>query len=415
MQDGVWPSDFQEMDWYTRAGRIGKWDPEAWENPLHPDNEFRRGDFYDLKDLDLNRDPVLSAVIRVYQYWIALTDCDGFRIDTVKHVPWEASRHFCGAIREYAESIGKENFLLLGEVTGGAGMARDYLEIFGRNIDAVLDIGGPAVSVANLVKGFAHPNEFFGQFGGHDAIGSHRETGRYHVSILDDHDMIGRGKHRFAANNSSSTRYLQAAHAAGVLLTTLGIPCIYYGMEQALDGTQDRHDFTVEAKLEFEDRYIREAMFGGSFGAFETEGCHFFDEHHPTYARIAALARLRHGRNRIGLALRRGRQYLRETSFLGRPFSVPGAGELVAWSRVLHDQEILVALNTHATEMRGAEVTLDRDLHPAGSTIRVLYHGDWSESELVLPPADQSLPVTDRQGRSVVRIDLSPAGMAVLG
>ena len=101
---------------------------------MHPDNEFRRGDFGALKDLKLNEqepssDEVLSAVINVYKYWIALSDCDGFRVDTVKHLSWEASHNFCGAIHEYAEYIGKENFLLLGEVTGGAEMTKDYLDI----------------------------------------------------------------------------------------------------------------------------------------------------------------------------------------------------------------------------------------------------------------------------------------------
>ena len=353
--DGVWPRDFQSMDWYTRAGQIGKWDPEPWEDPLNPDNEFRRGDFFDLKDLNLNRDDVLSALIRVYQYWIALSDCDGFRIDTVKHVSWDGSRHFCGAIHEYAESIGKENFLLLGEVTGGTEMVVDYLEIFGRNIDAVLDIGAPSSRLGGMVKGLAEPSPFFDQFSGHDLLGSHRATGSYHVSILDDHDMVGRDKHRFAANNSLPSQYEQVAHAVGVQLTTLGIPCIYYGTEQSLDGTQNRHDFDIEGHLSFEDRYIREAMFGGTFGAFEASGCHFFDPDHPTYLRIAAIARVRNRQDQVGLALRRGRQYLRQTSILDpEQFSIPGAGELVAWSRVLFDQEVLVAINTHGTEGRGA-------------------------------------------------------------
>ncbi len=418
LEDGVWPQEFQNSEWYTRAGQIGKWDPEPWEDPLHPDNEFRRGDFFDLKDLNLNRNDVLSAVIRVYQYWIALSDCDGFRIDTVKHVPWEASRHFCGAIREYTESIGKENFLLVGEVTGGAGMARNYLEIFGRNIDAVLDIGAPAAHLGGMVKGLLDVGVFFNQFSGHDALGSHRETGRYHISILDDHDMVGRGKHRFAAHNTIPNRYQQVAHAVGTQLTTLGIPCIYYGTEQAFAGTEEQHDAQIEP-LEFGtppfgDRYIREAMFGGLFGAFETSGCHFFDPSHPTYLRIAAIARVRNRQNQIGLTLRRGRQYLRETSFLGRPFAFPGRGELVAWSRILHQQEVLIALNTHGTESRGAQVTIEASLHPPGTLLTFLYKGDWSDAELQYPPLHQTVPVVYRDNRATVQIDLPPAGMAIL-
>ena len=414
LEDGAWPKEFQDIDWYTRAGSIGKFDPEPWEDPLHPDTEFRRGDFFDLKDVNLNRNDTLAAIIRVYQYWIGLSDCDGFRIDTVKHTPREATRNFCGAIHEYAESIGKEYFWLLGEVTGGAEMARNYLEIFGRNIDAVLDIGGPASQLAGMSKGLTEASGFFDLFRGHDSLGSHRETGRYHVSILDDHDMVGRGKHRFAARNNSLNRFQQVAHAVGTQLTTLGIPCIYYGTEQAFDGTEDRHDFNIEPKLSFEDRYIRESMFGGTFGAFETSGCHFFDPSHPTYIRVAAIARIRNRQDRVGLALRRGRQYPRETSFFGRPFANPRAGELVAWSRILFAQEVLIALNSHGTESRGALITVDASLHPAGSSMTFLYNGAWSDAELRLAPQNQTVPVQNNNGRAIVRIDLPPAGMVIL-
>lgn len=425
LDDAVWPREFQDPNWYTRAGQIEKWDPEPWEDPTHPNNQFRRGDFFDLKDLKTNEleapsDRVLTALIDVYRYWIALSDCDGFRIDTVKHVSFEASKNFCGGVREYAESIGKENFLLLGEVTGGAGLQRNYLDVFGRNLDAVLDIGDPAVRLEGLVKGTGRPAWFFGQFGGHDLLGSHRETGRYHVSVLDDHDMVGRGgKRRFPGRDPDIRRLVQTAHAVGVQLTTLGIPCVYYGTEQGFDGTEDRHDDTIEPRNEWgevpsADRYIRETMFGGTFGAFETIDCHFFDLGHPTYRRIGAVARLRNRSDAVGLALRRGRQYPRETSFLDRPFSFPGAGELVAWSRLLYRQEVLVALNTSDAGDRGALVTLDASLHPPESSVTVLYRSDWTDAQLASPPAGQIVPVQHTGGRAVVRVDLPPAGMAIL-
>lgn len=416
--DGIWPEEFQRIDWYTRAGEIGRWDPDPWEDQMHPDCEFRRGDFFDLKDLDLGLDPVLSSVIRVYQYWIASSDCDGLRIDTVKHVSWDVSKNFCGAIREYAETIGKENFLLLGEVTGGGEMSRNYLDVFGRNIDAVLDIGEPSRRLAEMAKGFLSPAEFFDQFKGHDILGSHRETGRYHVSILDDHDMVGREKRRFSAGNTSPGRYLQAAHAVGVQMTTLGIPCIYYGTEQALDGSADRHDREIEpladGRVPFEDRYIRESIFGGDFGAFETEGCHFFDQDHPAYLRIAAIARLRSRKDGIGLALRRGRQYPREISIGDAPFAAPGNGDIVAWSRILFDQEVLVALNTNGSSGKSALVSVDGSLHPEGSVMRFLYRSDLSDRSLRDPRGPRPMAVVRVMGRSAVNIELPLAGMAIL-
>jgi len=417
--DGVWPREFQNPHWYIRAGKIGRWDAESWENPFHPDNEFRRGDIFDLKKLNLRQDHVLSALVRVYQYWIALSDCDGFRIDSVKHVPLEASRNFCSAIHEFAESIGKLNFLLLGEVAGGEQMARAYVEIFGLDLDAVLDIGAPASHIAMMVKGLEDPGAFFNQFQESNVLGLYRATGRYHASMFDDHDMIGRGKHRFSAHNTCDAKCEQAAHAVGVQLTTLGIPCIYYGTEQAFDGTEDRHDWNLEPAgnhgKPFDDRYIRESMFGGSFGAFETEGCHFFDTDHPTFLRMAAIARVRNRGGHIGLALRRGRQYRRQTAVSGPPFSFPGSGQLVAWSRIYRQQEVLVALNTNGTQPRKAEVTVDASLNPQGSSMTVLYRSDWSDAELRNPPQNLAVAVNRHPaGRATVRIDLPAAGMAIL-
>lgn len=423
--DGIWPKDFQQLDWYTMAGKINNWDPQYWEHPLDPRNEFRRGDFFDLKDLKLNEHEfpskdVLESLIKVYQYWIALSDCDGIRVDTVKHVSFEASRNFCGAIHEFAESIGKENFLILGEVTGGSEMTRSYLEVFGRNLDAAIDLGGPMDTLSNFVKGLDEPMAYFNQFGGHDALGTHREVGRYHVSMFDDHDMISRNpKSRFSAKNDIHARYEQVAHAVGVQLTSLGIPCIYYGTEQAFDGWEGYHEQALEGSgqdnnIPFRDRYIREAMFGATFGAFQTSGYSFFNPDHPTYLRISAIASVVRRNDLIGMALRRGRLYPREVRILGEEYFGPLKGELVAWSRILFTQEVIIAINTNGAEGRGGYVTVDSSLHKPGSRLKLLYRGDWSDQELRNPPTEEPAIVSYDNGRAVVRVDLPPAGMMIM-
>src|SRR5512135_580877 len=167
----------------------------------------------------------------------------------------------------------------------------------------------------------------------------------------------------------------------------------HYGTEQAFDGSEDEHDYRSEPQRFAEDRYVREAMFGGACGAFETTGCHFFNPTHPTYVRIATIARLRNRDDFIGKALRRGRLYARETSYLEYPFSLQKRGELVAWSQMLLNTEVLIALNTNAEELRGAEVTVDNYLHPDGSTMTFLYRNDWSDAQLCNPPLDQATVV----------------------
>ena len=415
VDDGVWPQELQDFDWYTRAGSIENWGLAAWEDPQSPHVEFRRGDFFDLKDWNLEKTDVLKALARVYQYWIALSDCDGFRADAVKHVSAEASSQFCSAIHEYADSIGKENFFITGEITDSS-IAPGYIDLFGGNLDAVLGIIAYPNLLSSLVKGQQAPSDFFRLYDEHVTGGTFRQQGRYIVSVMDDHDMSSRShKERFAAHGVSPVVYLQTAHAVGVQLTTPGMPSIYYGTEQAFDGTEDYHDYSIEPKRFAEDRYIREGMFGGAFGAFGTSGCHFFDPDHPTYRRIAAIARLRNGKEAVGRALRRGRLVPRETAFLGYPFAIPPQGELVAWSMMHYETEVVMALNTHATASRGAEVTIDASKHPDGSTLTILYQSDWSEEELRNPPADRTVLAKHQpDGRATVRLDLAPAEMVIL-
>ena len=155
-------------------------------------------------------------------------------------------------------------------------------------------------------------------------------------------------------------------------------------------------------------------MHGRAFGAFESEGCHFFNPDHPTYLRIAAITRLRNRPDQIGKTLRRGHPYLRETSFCEYPFAVPGSGELVAWSMIHFETEVLMALNTHNHDSRGADVTVEASLHPDGSRMRILYKSDWSDSDLRKPPQDQFVFVQHLNGRAFIRLDLPPAGMVIL-
>ena len=100
----------------------GSLDDNEIDNPFA---EHKRTDFEDLRDFALDSRPgtgsasILGDLARCFKYWIALTDCDGFRIDTLKHVSFDQARNFCGTIKEFAANLGKENFFLVGEIAGG--------------------------------------------------------------------------------------------------------------------------------------------------------------------------------------------------------------------------------------------------------------------------------------------------------
>jgi hypothetical protein len=116
------------------------------------------------------------------------------------------------------------------------------------------------------------------------------------------------------------------------------------------------------------------------------------------------------------MALRRGRQYLREMALdEGQPFALPRAGEIVGWSRIMCDCEVVVALNTHGLDSRRAYLNIDGTLNPAGKTLQILYRSDWSDDDLRSETApDETVTVRELQGRSVVEITLPPAGMVIL-
>ncbi len=423
-EDGVWPDELQDPEAYTRAGQ-GDLGAGAIDDPVA---EHKRSDFYELRDLNLDHAETLTNLAQCYKYWIALTDCDGFRIDTVKHISFEQARNFCGSIKEFAADLGKHNFFLVGEIAGGDYNEDRYLDMLDRNLDAALDIGEMRLALTGVAKGLMHPGEFFDGFKPGEAImGSHRNVGERHVSILDDHDHVLGEKIRFSSEAASDH---QVVAAVALQLLSLGIPCLYYGTEQALAGPElsERRWLPGWKGGDFADRYLREAMFGpehprrqgiaaledptGSldttlpgFGPFGTAGQHCFDESSPAYVRIAALTALR----KEHPVLRFGRQYPRPISFLGWPFDVYGPGELVAWSRILDDQEALCVVNAHGSEVRGAKVVVDAALNPSGSSMTVVLNTAESAGIHGSHPGGTEVPV-DRAGDGTAYVEIRNLG-----
>jgi len=401
--DYVWPTDLQGLERYLRAGNgsLGAGD-------INDDNaEHKRTDFEDLRKFNLFADATLYALTLAYHYWIALADIDGFRIDTFKHVTQEQARNFCNAIKEYAGVLGKDDFLLLAEVAGGNSAEGRYLDITGRNLNACLDIGEQREIICNVGKGLESPGDFFAGFNYYDAgMGSHRNYGSQHMSISNDHDHVFGSKVRFAADQSNDH---QATTLAAVQLFTLGMPCLYYGMEQGLASGAENDQRQWLQNWGGTDTLLREAMFGPEhprasgwsgtqnqsdvnlpgFGPHGTAGWHVFNPTHPVYKRLATLTRVR----RQFKPLRRGRQYPRPISFLNNAFGYYGAGEIMAWSRIYDDQEVLVVVNTHGGQARGARIVVDGRLSLEG--MQVVANTDPSAPSEMTPGARVPLESQD--------------------
>ncbi|MDH4250802.1 MAG: alpha-amylase family glycosyl hydrolase [Nitrospira sp.] len=429
---GVWPTELQSIESYTKAG-VGSLGAGSLDDATA---EHKRTDFFTLRDFALSTRGVLDHLAACYRYWIALSDCDGFRIDTLKHVSFEEGRNFCGTIKEFAANLGKTNFLLVGEVAGGDFAQDRYLDVLGRNLDAALDIGGMRMTLQNVAKGLAHPQTYFDGFdAGNAEMGSHRNLGQRHVSILDDHDHVFGQKIRFSSEAASEE---QVVVGVALQLFTLGIPCIYYGTEQSFAGPEELAcQFLPGWKGgDHADRYLREAMFGPEhpraagqaglsssdgfdptlpgFGPFGTAGAHCFDPNFHAYRRIATLAAIR---QRFPV-LRVGRQYLRPVSLFDGPFLLQGPGELVSWSRILSDEEALCMINPHGTQARGGDVVVDADLNQPGMALTVIANSmeaGGGTSAGIAHPVGSQLPIKRRSdGAAFVEIrNLAPSAVIV--
>lgn len=416
---GVWPVEFQQSSAWTRKGEIIHWDN-------FPD--YLDGDFCALKDLDHGVAPkapeiawdvhkrikdfqaskTLLHLAEVYKFWIGYADIDGYRIDTVKHMEPGAVRLFANIIHEFAQSIGKENFYLIGEITGGRAHAVNILNTTG--IDAALGINEIPDRLEFLAKGWRSPGNpstdeqegYFDLF--RNSLLDHKHThqwfGKHVVTMFDDHDQVGtQHKFRFCGQHQNSFRFL--ALALGLNLTTTGIPCIYYGTEQAFNGADHRNKEDA-----YSDVFLRECMFGGPFGSLQSTGRHFFNENHPTYRLIQDLCLLR----KKHIALRRGRQYLRQVEGSDGVFHYPQPinGKLrwvIAWSRIFTDLEYVCAINTDARQPLTVKVTVDFAINPPDSTMSCIFSTESGQQG--------NLVRVERNNGSAINLTVPAAGFVI--
>jgi glycosidase len=394
---GVWPSELQQNGFFRRQG-----DPD-------PQGDDTYGDFDSLKQMVTESLELQSYLIRAYQYVIARFDIDGFRIDTLRYLHGNLAQTFGNAMREFALSIGKKNFFTFGEVLDGSA-EQDIARFIGRNtstggdanslvgVDAALDY--PLFNnLKPVVKAFAPPSAVIGMFQvrkqvEQSILSSHGDATRYFVTFLDNHDMKARIRYEQPGN---PTLYdPQVTMAIASLYTLPGIPCVYYGTEQGLHGAGS-------------DPAVREALWGLA---------PTFPQSSPFFVELKKLAAVR----ATAPALRYGRYYFRPISGDSMHFGIsPYPAGILAWSRILNDEEVLIAINTSPSSIQSVDVILEITLSTAGDQLRVLY----SNSPAAAAPGPvrtlTQATVAEPDGSTgygplhVTRVSLQPMEVQILG
>ena len=341
----VWPVELQKNDWFRRQGT-----PQ-------PGGDDTVGDFASLKQFRTDYVALQQFLIRAYQYVIARFDIDGFRIDTLRYLKNGLPLLFGNAVREFALSIGKKNFFTFGEVFVGDAEV-EIAQFIGRTttqgadmvgVDAALDY--PLFfDLKPVVKGFAPPSELVGMYSFRkqveaDVLSSHGDATRYFVTFLDNHDVKERIRYVDPTNPARFDD--QVTLGLACLFSLPGIPCLYYGTEQGLHGVGS-------------DPAVREALWGGPG----------FAQNSPYYQHISQIAATR----RASPALRYGRFYFRPISGDLQHFGVSTfLNGVLAFSRILMDQEVVVVANTDTVNPCNVDVIVDITLNQPGEQFRILY------------------------------------------
>lgn len=252
------PEVFQNPFAYNRRGRTTNFEDPA---------QLITGDFPGgLKDINTKlcgpRDgvPVKETMVDVYARWVELTDIDGFRIDTVKHVEREFWRYFTQKLRQRLAEKGKSNFIMFGEafdgrdeligaftkadippddeldyenecVTDGRPITGDQLDsvfYFSQYFTAIRDVFQLGQSTKRIEDLWTARLEHWGTEA--MELGTGVAPSDMPINFIDNHDV---SRFLFTGN-------VEGLHnALAFIFTAQGVPCVYYGTEQEFSGGND--------------------------------------------------------------------------------------------------------------------------------------------------------------------------------
>lgn len=227
-----WLNDPEKQDWFHEEQSIISWDNQK---------NVEDGRLAGLPDLAQENPETRKYLLDMAKWWIEETDIDGYRLDTVKHVPKDFWEEFSQEVKSV-----KEDFFLIGEVWhSDPTYVADYAKT---GIDSFVDY--PFFNEATRI--FSKPDQQVGKF--MDGIW------KRNVSLYDNPYILGN-----FIDNHDNKRFTRLAiekdqdpvsrlsQALTYMYTAPGIPIIYYGTEIAMDGGDDPDNRRM---MEFEEHEL---------------------------------------------------------------------------------------------------------------------------------------------------------------
>lgn len=384
--------DSERRDWYIWAdedpGYRGPWGQQVWHKA---DGGYYYGLFWEgMPDLNLENPAVTEEMYRIARYWLVDMGVDGFRLDAIKHIVEQgaiqentpATHTWLQGFYAYYKGIDPQAFTV-GEAWTGTQQVVDYT---GDEVDIAFQfdlaqslISASQVGLGSLVTKMQ--SEIVDSF----------PPGQY-ATFLTNHDQ---NRVLSQLNGDEGA----AKVAASMLLTSPGVPFIYYGEEIGMMGEKPDQDIRLPMQWTAEGA-----------GAGFTEG----DPWRPPYEdypdrNVAAQENdpdslLNHYRRLIQLRSEHPALWDGEWTLIdARP------GRLYATLRYDDDEILLVLINPSSREVTDYSLALPVGPLPASVTAELVF----GEGDVFSPEVngdggfDQYVPLATLPPQSTFVIDLS--------
>ncbi len=236
----------QNPDWTTPLYLPdGRMNTELWD-------EQRLTTWFDtfLPTWNFEKPEVVHALTDTAMYWVENYDLDGFRHDATKHIPEAFWRELTSKVKNYSRQNPGRHIYQVGETYGNPELISSYIGSgqmdaqFDFNLyDAAVDaFAKDETNFKNLQRVLAESMKYYGS---HHLMGNitgnqdrTRFTSYADGSVRFDEDPKLAGWTR-EIDNKDSTGYRKMNLLSAFLMTTPGIPCIYYGDEIGMPGAND--------------------------------------------------------------------------------------------------------------------------------------------------------------------------------
>ena len=220
-------------DWYkwseTDPGTLGPWGAKAWHRASN--GQYYYAIFWDqMPDLNYDNPAVREEIKKVTSFWLKDIGIDGFRLDAVRYMAEDdqladskANHAFLEEWGQYYRSINPQAFTV-GEAWTDNANVKKYINT-NKELASAFNFDLSA-AMLKLNEGNTTSVRFILQ----TTIRDFPEQDN--ANFITNHDMPR------VMNQLGTDKEQRAKIAAGILLTTPGIPFIYYGEEIGMSGTK---------------------------------------------------------------------------------------------------------------------------------------------------------------------------------